>query len=183
MCEGETLKAYSIDIGKCIMRWTATLMTLPSALLKAVSQLSTTWGNPWLTSLSPAYVSLWTGLTNTKKWKKTSCKGNERIRLSLKRGGISGRTATTITVRWEISQGNPDQPTRRWLTPYSENLYIRFWRKSRMSHFSNGRIRWLETPWNAIRVCIISTTRTTDILQKTARTFGNTWISWSEKGN
>ena len=42
MCEGETLKAYSIDIGKCIIRWTATLMTLPSALLKAVSQLSTT---------------------------------------------------------------------------------------------------------------------------------------------
>ena len=42
-------------------------------------------------------------------------------------------------------QGNMDQPIRRRLTPYSENRYIRFWRKSRMSRSSSGRIRWLET--------------------------------------
>ena len=165
------------------MRWTATLMTLPSALLKAVSQLSTAWENPWLTSLSLVYGSLWTGLTNTKEWKRTSCKRKERRRLSFKKGGILGQTDTTVTVRGEISQGNTDQLIRRRLTPYSEIHYIRFWRKSRMSHSSSGRIRWLETPWSAIRVCIVNTTRTTSILQKTAETCGTTWISWSEKEN
>ena len=87
------------------MRWTATLMTSPSTLLKAVSQLSTAWGNPWLVSLSSVYVSLWTGLINTKEWKKTSCKGKEKRRLSLKGGGISSRTDATVTVRGDISQG------------------------------------------------------------------------------
>ena len=165
------------------MRWTTTLMTSPSALLKVVSQLSTAWGNPWLASLSPVYGSLWTGLTNIKEWKRTSCKGKERRRLPLKRGGISGRTDTTIIVKGEISHGNMDQPIHRRLTLYSENRYIRFWIKSRMSHSSSARIRWLETPWSAIRVCIFNTTKTTDILQKTAGTFGTTWISWFEKGN
>ena len=37
MREGEILKHTRTDIGKCIMRWTTTLMTSPSALLKAVS--------------------------------------------------------------------------------------------------------------------------------------------------
>ena len=165
------------------MRWTATLMMSPSVLLKAASQLSIAWGSPWLSSLSLMYVSLWTELTNTREWKKTSCKGKERRRLSLKRWGISSRIYTTITVRREISQGNTDQPTCRWLTPYSENRYSRFWRKSRMNHSSSGRIRWLETPWSAIRVCIVSSTRIMGILQKTAGTFGTTWISWSEKEN
>ena len=165
------------------MKWTATLMTSPSALLKAVSQLSTPWGNPWLASLSPVCGSLWIGLTNTKEWKRTSCKGKESRRLFFKRGGISGWIDTTITVRGEISQGNMDQPIRRRLTSYSKNRYIKFWRKSRMSHSSSGRIRWLETPWSVIKVCIVSTTRTTDILQKTVGTFGITWISWFKKGN
>ena len=70
------------------------------------------------------------GLTNKKEWKRTSCKGKERRMLSLKRGVILGRTDTTITIQGEISQGNQDQPTRRRLPPYSENRYIRFWRKS-----------------------------------------------------
>ena len=52
-----------------------------------------------------------------------------------------------------------------------------------MSHSSNGRTKWLETPQNAIRVCIVSTTKTTDILPKTTGTYGTTWISWSEKEN
>ena len=97
-------------------------------------------------SLSPMYVSLWTGLTNIKEWKRTNNKGKERRRLSLKMGRISGWTNTTITVQGEISQGNTDQPTCRRLTPYSENQYSRFWRKSRMSHSSSDRIRRLETP-------------------------------------
>ena len=147
------------------------------SILKAVSQLSTAWGNPWLASLSPAYVILWTRLTNTKEWKRTSCKGKERRMSSLKRRVISGQTDTTITIRGEILQGNQDQPARRQLTLYSENRYIRFWRKSRISHSSSDQIRWLETPWSAIRVYIVSTIRTKDILQKTVGTFGTTWIS------
>ena len=56
------------------------------------------------------------GLTNKKEWKRTSCKGKERRRLSLKRGVILGRTDTTITIQGEISQGNTDQPIRKRLT-------------------------------------------------------------------
>ena len=114
------------------------------------------------------------GLTNTREWKKTSCKGKERKRLSLKRGGISSRTDTTIIVRGKISQGNMDQPIHRRLTSCLENRYSRFWRKSRMSYSSSGRIRWLETPSSAIRVYIVSITKSTGILQKTAGTFGTT---------
>ena len=165
------------------MRWTATLMTSLSTLLKVASQLSTAWRNLWLANRSPVYDNLWTELTSTKGWRRTSCRGKEMRRLSLKRGGISTRTDTTITVRGEISQGNMDQPIRRRLTSYSKNRYIKFWRKSRISHSSSRRIRWLETPWSVIKVCIVSTTRTTDILQKTVGTFGITWISWFEKGN
>ena len=76
-----------------------------------------------------------------------------------------------------------DQPIRRRLTPYSESWYIRFRRKSRISRFSSGWIRWLEIPWSAIRVFIVNTTRTTSTLQKTARTCGTTKISWSKKEN
>ena len=52
-----------------------------------------------------------------------------------------------------------------------------------MSHSSSGRIRWPETLQSATRVCIVSTTKTTDIPPKTAGTYGTTWISWFEKEN
>ena len=183
MREGETLKHTRTDIGKCTMRWTVTMTMSPSACLKVVSPPSIVWGNPWLVSLLLVSVNLWTGLTNTKAWKRTNCKGKEKRRSSPTRGMISGQNDTTITIRGEISQGNLDQPTRKWLTSYSENWYNRFWRKSRMSRFSSGQIRWPETSQSVTRVCIVSTTKTTNILSKTAGTYGTTWISWSEKGN
>ena len=37
-------------------------------------------------------------------------------------------------------------PILRWLTRCSENQCIKFWRILRMSHSSNGQIRWQETP-------------------------------------
>ena len=37
MCDGETLKAYSADIGRCIMKWTANLTMFPSTPSKTVS--------------------------------------------------------------------------------------------------------------------------------------------------
>ena len=52
-----------------------------------------------------------------------------------------------------------------------------------MSHSLSGRIKWPETPQNITRVCIVNTTKTTDIPPKTVRTYGITWISWSEKEN
>ena len=156
------------------MRWMATLMTSPSALLKAVSQLSMAWENPWL---------LMDRIDKYKRVEEDQLQGKGKEKVILQKGRILGRTDTIIIVRGEISQCNTDQPIPRRLMPYLENRYLRFWRKSRMSHSSSDRIRWLETPWNAIRVCIVSTIRTMDILQKTVGIFGTTWINWSEKGN
>ena len=43
-------------------------------------------------NLSPVYASLWTGLISTKELKMTSCKERGKLRFSLRRDGISGRT-------------------------------------------------------------------------------------------
>ena len=66
-------------------------------------------------------------------------------RISLRRGGIPGRTDIVITDLREISLDSQGLPTPRQLMQYSENRCIRFWRRLKMSRSSNGRTRWLET--------------------------------------
>ena len=165
------------------MRWMVILLMSPSALLKAASQLSMAWGNPWWVRPITNVRQLMDRIDKYKRVEEDQLQGKGKEKVILKRRGISGRTDITIATQWEISQDNTDQPIRKRLSPYLENRYIRFWRKSRMSCSSSGRIRWLEIRWSTIRVYIVSTTRTTDILQKTVGTFGTTSISWSEKGN
>ena len=55
---------------------------------------------------SPVYASLWTELISIKGSKMTNNKENGRLRLSLKRGGISGRIDTIITGQEGIIQDN-----------------------------------------------------------------------------
>ena len=73
--------------------------------------------------------------------KKTNSKarGRVRVRLSLRREGISGRTNTTIIDPKGILLDNLDPRLFRWLTLCSENQCIRSWKRSRMSHTSNGQ--------------------------------------------
>ena len=92
------------------------------------------------------YVNLWTKLTSISGSRRTSNKGNGRLRLSLKRGGISGQTDTTTTDPRETLLGNRGLPPLKWLTRCSENQYTKSWRKSRASHSSNGQTRWEVTP-------------------------------------
>ena len=44
------------------------------------------------------YANSWTELISTKGLKKTSNRGKEKLRLSLKRGGILGRIGITTTI-------------------------------------------------------------------------------------
>ena len=64
-------------------------------------------------------------LTNTSEFRKTSSRGRERLRLSLKIGGILGRTDTIIIGPEGILLSNLGLRLFRWLTRCSESQYIK----------------------------------------------------------
>ena len=125
----------------------------------------------------------WTGLTSIRGLRKTSSRGKERLRLSLRRVEILSRTDTITTDLERTLLGSRGLPVPRWLMRCSENRYFRFWRRLRMSRSSNGQTRWQETPWSAIKVFIASTTKTKGTPQRTVEICGIIWTSWSEKEN
>ena len=153
-------------------------MLLSLVLSRVASQ-----GSPWRENSSLAYANSWIESISTKGLRKTSSRGKERIKLSLKRGGISGRTNTITTGCGEISRGNQDLLVLRQSMPCSENWCIRFWRRLRMSHLSNGQTRWKETLRGTIRTSIANITKTKDILQRTVEIYETIWTNWSEKEN
>ena len=57
------------------------------------------------------------------------------------KGRVSGRTNTTTVDPARISEGNLDLHQPKPLTHYSENPYIRFLKKSRMSHTLCGQAK------------------------------------------
>ena len=68
----------------------------------------------------------WIELTNIKGSRKTSRRGRAKRRLSLKRGGISGRTAlTTVTGRKETTRNSLDPLGHRQSMLCFENHYTR----------------------------------------------------------
>ena len=64
-----------------------------------------------------------------------------KLSLSLKKGEILGRTDTTITGREGIISSSKGQITIRWSELYSENPFIKSWKRLRTNHSSNGPIR------------------------------------------
>ena len=60
------------------------------------------------------YTSLWIRLISIRGLKRTNSKAKERVRLSFKRGGISSRTATTITDPGGILLGNLGLQLLKW---------------------------------------------------------------------
>ena len=58
---------------------------------------------------------------STSGLRKTNDKARGKVRLSLRRGGISGQTDTTITDPEGILPDNLDLRLLRWLTLCSEN--------------------------------------------------------------
>ena len=158
-------------------------MKLPLKLLKSAYQPSTVWGNLWQVNLSPVYASLWTGLISIKVSRTTNNKDKGSLRLSFRRGGISGRTDTTTIGRKGIMQDNQGLPIPRQLIHYSESRSVKFWRRLRTNHSSSGQIKWLETLRSAIKTSTAITTRNRDILRRTVGTCEIIWISLSEKAN
>ena len=141
--------------------------TFKSAYLRSIG-----WGSLWPGSLSKVYASSWIGLISIRGSRRTNNKIRERVRSSLKRWGISGRTATIITDLGGILLGNLGLQLLKWLTLCSENRCIKFWKRSRMSHTSNGRTKWVETPWETIRASIANTTRSGGIPPRTVELCG-----------
>ena len=152
-------------------------MTWLLVLLRSAFQLSMVWGNPWPVNLSPVYVSSWIRLTSIKELMKTSNRVKVRLRLSLKRRGISGRIDTIITDQGKTLLGNSELPTLRQLMLCSENQCAKYWKRLRMSRSSNGQIRWQEIPWGAITAFIVISTKTRDTPPKIAGTCEITWTS------
>ena len=68
-----------------------------------------------------------------KRVEEDQQQGKVRLRLSLKRGGISSRTSTIKTYLGETLLGSQGLPILRGLMWCSENRCTRFWRRSRMS--------------------------------------------------
>ena len=106
-----------------------------------------------------------------------------RLRLSLRRGGISGQTGTIIIGLEGIMWGNQGLLIPRQLIQCSENLSVKFWRKLKMNHFLSGQIKWLETPQSAIKTSIATIIKNKDILLRTAEIYGITWINLSGEAN
>ena len=113
----------------------------------------------------------------------TNNKEKGRLRLFLKRGRISGRTGTITISRKGIIQDNQGLPTPRGLIQCSESQSVKFQRRLRTNHFSNGQIKQLETLRSAIKTFIAIIIRNRDILQRTAEIYGITRISLSGKAN
>ena len=111
------------------MRKMVILTTWPSGLSKSAYLPSTAWGSLWLGSSLSVYAGSWIGLISIRRSRRTNSKTREKVRLSLRREGISGRTATTITDLGGIFLGSLGVQFLKWLILYSENWCIKFWRR------------------------------------------------------
>ena len=159
------------------------LIKLPLRLLRLAYQPSMVWENPWWVNLSPVYASLWTELISIKGLKSTNNKGKGRLRLSLRRWGISGRIGTITIGREGIMEDNQGLSTPRRLIQCFESRSVKFWRRLRTNHSSSGQKKWIETLRSAIKTSTAITIRNRDILQRTVDIYGIIWISLPEKEN
>ena len=138
MREGETLKTYSDKYQEMFNKIDGDFDDMAIRTFKVGLPAEHGLRKSLTGNLLIVYVNLWTKLTSISGSRRTSNKGNGRLRLSLKRGGISGQTDTTTTDLGETLLGNRGLPPLKWLTRCSENQYTKSWRKSRVSHSSNG---------------------------------------------
>ena len=106
-----------------------------------------------------------------------------KLRLSLKKGEILGRTNTTIIGREGIMQNNQGQITTKWSGLYSESQCIKYWTKSRTNPSLNGPTRWWEILKSETETSIANIIRIMVIQQRIARVYGITWTNSSEKAN
>ena len=106
-----------------------------------------------------------------------------KLRLSPKKDEILGQIDTTITGREGIMQSKQGQITIKWSGQYSENQCIKYWKKSRMSHSSNGPIRWWEILKCETETSTVNIIGIMAIQQRIVGVYGITWTNLSEREN
>ena len=106
-----------------------------------------------------------------------------KLSLSLKIGENLGRTDTIITGREGIILSSRHRITIRWSELYSENPFIKSWKRLRTNPSSNGPIRWWETLKREIEISIANTIETMVTLPRTVEVYGIIWTNLSEKAN
>ena len=85
------------------------------------------------------YISSWIALASINRSKRTNNKGNGKLKWSHRIEGILGMINTTATNLGEIFLGNPDLLLLMWLALCSDSLYIKSWKKLRVSCTLNGQ--------------------------------------------
>ena len=106
-----------------------------------------------------------------------------KLRLSLKKEEILGRTDSTI-IGWKgIIQSSKGQVTIRWSELYSENPCNKSWKRLRTNLSSNGPIRWWEILKSETEIFIINTIETMVTLPRIAEVYGIIWTNLFEKAN
>ena len=147
MREGETLKAYSDRYWEMYNEIEGdyddvAISTFKSGLPIEHGLRKSLTGKP-VTSLR----QLIDWIDKYKRVEEDQQLGKGKAKMIPQERGTSGWTdLITIADRGETLQGNPDLPMHRQSMLCSEIQCIRFWRRSIMSHSSNGQIRWQETP-------------------------------------
>ena len=106
-----------------------------------------------------------------------------RLRLSLRKEGISGKTDTVITGRERIMQINQGLTVLRSSVRCSESQCIKYWRRLKMNHSLNDQIRLWETPKSVTITFIANIIRIMGIPQRIAGVYGIIWTSSSERTN
>ena len=106
-----------------------------------------------------------------------------KLSLSLKIGENLGRTDTIITSREGIILSSRRRITIRWSKLYSENPFIKSWKRLRTNPSSNDPIRWWETLKREIEISIVNTIETMVTLPRTAEVYGIIWTNLFEKAN
>ena len=106
-----------------------------------------------------------------------------KLSLSIKKGENLGWANTIITGREGIILSSRRQITIRWSALYSENLFIKSWKRLRTNPSSNGPIRWWETLKKETEISIVNTIETMVTLPRIAEVYGITWTNLFEKAN
>ena len=106
-----------------------------------------------------------------------------KLRLSLKKEEILGRTNTITTGREGIMSSSQGQIIVKWPELYSESQCIKYWKKSNTNLSSNGPTRWWEILKNETATSIANIIGIMAIQQRIAGVCGTTWIDLSERAN
>ena len=110
-------------------------------------------------------------------------KEKDKLSFSLKIGENLGQTDTIITGREGIILSSRRRIKIRWSERYSENPFVKYWKRLRTNPSSNGPIRLWETLKREIEISIVNTIETMVTLPRTAEVYGIIWTNLSEKAN